>query len=244
MATKLIDAIYTVTFNSYGGTSVPSQKVRAGEHAVEPTAPTRNGYTFVGWFSDGSLTERFSFTTEIVKNMTLYAGWRANSNPGGTTYTVTFNSNGGSEVPSQNVVAGEQAVEPANPTREGYSLDVWCSNEELTEEFLFDTLITDNIILYARWRALFTVSFNTDGGSKIPSQTVLEYTKAEVPEDPVKEGYTFVGWNDEEGNSFIFSYEVIFADTVLNAEWVETLPATEEEIALMERQFGAKDIVG
>lgn len=225
------DTYFTVTFDSNGGSEVANQTVREGEKAVEPTAPTKDGYTFGGWYTDSALTERFSFNTVITANITLYAKWNA---PSVTTYTVTFNSNGGSSVQTQNVVAGEQAVPPADPTREGYSFDVWCSDEELTEEFSFDTLITDNITLYARWRALFTVSFNTDGGSEIPAQTVLEYTKAELPEDPVKEGYVFLGWKDEDGNSFVFDYEVIFGDTILTAEWNETLPSTEKELTYME----------
>ena len=65
-----------VEFNSMGGSPVQSQSVAAGEHATEPTAPTKDGYTFAGWFSDLDLTDEWTFATDTVStNMMLYAKW-------------------------------------------------------------------------------------------------------------------------------------------------------------------------
>ena len=231
------DRIFTVTFNSNGGSPVASQNVLEGQKAIEPNEPTKENFLFGGWYSNSALTERFSFNTPITRDIVLYARWNT---PSVITYTITFNTNGGSPVKSQNVVEGEKAVQPADPTRSSYVFDGWYSDEDLTLVFSFDTPITSDVVLYAKWNAVFIVSFNSDGGSKIPAQTVLEYAKAEVPEDPVKEGYTFLGWKDEDENSFVFDYEVILGDTVLTAEWGTTLPSTEEELSLME----STDIVG
>ena len=80
---------YTVSFESNGGTAVGSQVVAYNGLATAPTAPTRTGYTFEGWYSDSDLITAFSFTTVITADVTLYAKWTIN------TYTVSFNSNGG-----------------------------------------------------------------------------------------------------------------------------------------------------
>ena len=223
---------YTVTFDSNGGSTVASQSVVEGYKAIEPTAPTKSGYTFGGWYSDAGLTLRFSFNTPITANITLYARWNA---PSVTTYTVTFNSNGGSEVPSQNVVAGEQAVEPAAPTREGYSFAGWYSDSALTESFNFGTAITGSITLYARWEAQstptnsFTVTFASNGGTAVPSQTVEAGGTVVRPDNPEKDGNIFVSWyryNNDFTNMFLFGPDgdQITEDTTLYAQWLEYNP--------------------
>lgn len=70
---------YTVVFNSNGGSAVAAQIVVSGETATEPTAPTKESYTFAGWYSDAELTTAFSFSTTITANMTLYAKWTENT---------------------------------------------------------------------------------------------------------------------------------------------------------------------
>ena len=66
---------FTVTFDANGGTAVVQQLVTKGEKASEPTAPTREGYTFAGWYASDEATEAFSFDTEITESITLYAKW-------------------------------------------------------------------------------------------------------------------------------------------------------------------------
>ena len=68
-------AAKTVTFNSNGGSTVQSQSVTSGAKATEPTAPTKEGFTFVGWYSDGDLETEFNFDTAITADTTLYAKW-------------------------------------------------------------------------------------------------------------------------------------------------------------------------
>ena len=83
--------VYTVTFNSNDGTSVESQNVNAGAKATEPTpAPTKEGFTFDGWYEGSTFSKKFDFNTPITDNMTLYAKWIENK------YTLTFGANGGS----------------------------------------------------------------------------------------------------------------------------------------------------
>jgi len=66
---------YLVMFTTNGGTAVAAQKIESGKTATEPTAPTKDGYTFGGWYSDSDLTASFSFDTAITENITLYAKW-------------------------------------------------------------------------------------------------------------------------------------------------------------------------
>lgn len=66
---------YTVTFNAKGGTDVPAQELRYGDLLEEPEAPTRQGYTFEGWYADEALEEPWDFSTAVSDSMELYAKW-------------------------------------------------------------------------------------------------------------------------------------------------------------------------
>ena len=74
------DEVYTVKFNTNGGSSVASQTVATGEKATKPADPTKNGYEFSGWYSDSKCTKAFNFSTAIKANTTLYAKWTAKTN--------------------------------------------------------------------------------------------------------------------------------------------------------------------
>ncbi len=90
---------YTVTFNSEGGSSVPSQTVPYGENATKPAAPTKTGYTFAGWYKDEAYTTQWDFDNDVVtQDITLYAKWTI------ITYTITASAGpGGSISPSGTV---------------------------------------------------------------------------------------------------------------------------------------------
>ena len=140
---------HTVTFNSNGGSAVISQTVIDGDTASEPQVPTKAGYIFDCWCSDAELTTEYDFNDPVVSDITLYAKWESEPE----TYTVTFNSNGGSAVSSQTVTDGDTATEPQAPTKEDYSFDCWCSDAELTTEYDFNDPVTSDITLYAKWEA-------------------------------------------------------------------------------------------
>ncbi|KLU59000.1 N-acetylmuramoyl-L-alanine amidase LytC precursor [Peptococcaceae bacterium CEB3] len=135
----------TVTFNSNGGSEVASQTVNYNNAAAKPSDPTKTGYTFVGWYTDSALTKAFDFGTPITGDITLYAMWSANI------CTVTFNSNGGSEVANQAVNYNNTAAQPSDPTRPDYVFAGWYTDSGLNTPFDFGTKITGNITLYARW---------------------------------------------------------------------------------------------
>lgn len=178
---------YTVSFDS----GVESQTVDHGSYAVQPDDPEKEGFTFVQWTLDG---EPYDFGTPVTSDISLVAQWQQ------ITYTVTFDSNGGSSVSSQTVVYGGKATVPSTPTRSGYTFVQWTLDGTAYD---FDTILAQSITLVASWRAdtpvdpgdtYYTVSFNSDGGSSVSSKRVIEGGTVAKPEDPVKEGYTFAGW--------------------------------------------------
>ncbi|QMV40696.1 InlB B-repeat-containing protein [Cohnella cholangitidis] len=144
---------YTVTFNSNGGSAVSNQTVSHNSMAAAPANPTKTGSAFGGWYTNSGLTTAFTFTTPITGNTTLYAKWTVN------TYTVTFNSNGGSAVSNQTVSYNGKATAPIVPTRPGFTFEGWYKDSGLTTAFTFTTAITANTTLYAKWTVnLYTVT--------------------------------------------------------------------------------------
>src|SRR5690606_7333396 len=93
---------YDVSFAANGGTAVAGQTLDYGTLVTEPAAPTREGYTFTGWFADAALTTAWDFATDTVpaSDITLYAAWSVNS------YDVSFAANGGTAVVGQTLDYG------------------------------------------------------------------------------------------------------------------------------------------
>ncbi|MFD2330820.1 InlB B-repeat-containing protein [Cohnella sp. GCM10020058] len=206
---------YTVSFNSNGGSAVDSQPVNHDNTAAKPADPTRSGYAFGGWYGDSGLTTSFDFAAPITADTTLYAKWTIN------TYTVSFNSNGGSAVDSQPVNHNGTATKPADPTRSGYAFGGWYGDSGLTTLFDFASPITADTTLYAKWTInAYTVSFNSNGGSAVNSQPVNYNGTATKPADPTRSGYAFGGWYGDSGLTTPFDFAApITADTTLYAKW-------------------------
>ncbi|MBP0726487.1 InlB B-repeat-containing protein [Bacillus sp. RG28] len=209
---------YTVSFNSQGGSVVDSKTVIFNTTVGEPTAPTRPGYTFVGWYKDAEGQTAWNFATDkVTENTILYAKWSSNS------YTVSFNSQGGSVVDSKTVIFNTTVGEPAAPTRPGYTFVGWYKDAEGKNAWNFATdKVTENTILYAKWSSnSYTVSFNSQGGSVVESKTVIFNTTVGEPVAPTRSGYTFVGWyKDAEGkNAWNFTTDKVTANTILYARW-------------------------
>ncbi len=138
-------ASHTVTFESNGGTAVAPQSVTCGEAASEPDAPTKDGLAFAGWYAGKDLTKAYGFDTPVTADITLYAGWHLN------TYTVTFDSNGGSDVAAQTVSYGSKATEPDAPTKDGLAFAGWFSDPALVTPYDFGAPVASDITLYAKW---------------------------------------------------------------------------------------------
>ena len=214
---------YTLDFETNGGSAVVSQKVTEDNFAIKPADPTKAGYEFVGWYTDAVFSTPWNFTTDkVTENTILYAKWEKVV----AQYTVNFETNGGSAIPSQKVTDKAKVTKPTNPTKAGYILIGWYKDETLNIPWDFDIdVITENLTLYAKWEKLsmqYTVDFETNGGSTVASQKVTNDTLATRPVDPTKAGYTFTGWYKDIALTipWDFSKDVVKSNITLYAHWV------------------------
>ena len=190
---------YTVTFNSNGGSTVESQTIAQGGTVSEPTAPTRDGHTFAGWYSNAELTTPWDFDTDTVsEDMNLYAKWNINQ------YTVTFNTNGGNDVDSLSVDYGEKVEKPADPTREGYTFAGWYSDESLATAWNFETdTVSKDTTLYAKWTEIptYTVTVAASShGSVTANPTSAAAGETVTLTIAPETGYTLAGLNVADAN--------------------------------------------
>jgi len=203
----------TVTFNSGEGTPAPDQIVKKGKMAAEPQGVTLAGYTLDGWYKEPAFTNQWDFAVNtVIGNITLYAKWSENPSD---TFTITFYSNGGSTVASQFVHEGERVNRPPDPTRAGWAFANWYVDYECTTAYNFSTPVTSNLNLYASWvdtsRSKYTVTFYSNEGSDVDSQSVYEGERVVRPDDPTRAGHVFVNW---------------YADTNFNVVYQFTAPVT------------------
>ncbi|PYY29297.1 Fibronectin type III domain-containing protein [Paenibacillus illinoisensis] len=208
----------TIHFDSNGGSEVPEQNVNYGDKTNEPADPTKAGHSFVGWFTDSGLSQAFDFdNTPVTTDLTLYAKWEINS------YTVNFESNGGTAVDDQSVPYSELATAPDAPTKAGHTFAGWFTDSSLSQAFDFDnTPVTGDITLYAKWTAdKYTISFDTLGGSTVDDVLIEHGNKLTAPASPSRSGYTFSGWyvDPELKTPFDFDQTEMIADLTLYAKW-------------------------
>ena len=169
---------YTITFDTNGGSKIAPITQDYGTAITAPADPTRKGYTFKGW--DKEIPE-----TMPADNITVKAQWEINQ------YTITFDTNGGSEIAPITQDYGTEITAPDNPTRKGYTFKGW--DKEIPE-----TMPAENITVKAQWEInQYTITFDTNGGSEIAPITQDYGTKITVPADPTRKGYTFKGWDKE-----------------------------------------------
>ena len=170
---------YTVTFQSEGGSEVASQ-IRANTPADQPADPTKEGYTFIGWYNGES---EWNFETPVTADLTLTAKWQINQ------YTITFDTAGGSEVPSITQDYGTAITPPAAPTRTGYTFAGW-------DREIPTTMPAGDMTITARWTVnQYTITLKPENGGQ---DIVIKQdygTAITAPANPAKTGYTFAGWD-------------------------------------------------
>ena len=194
--------IYTISFDTKGGNEISNQMVRSNDKVVKPQNPVKKGYTFVNWLYESNI---FDFNTKVNKNMTLEATYiKNNDGADGNSYVVTFDSDGGTNIPLQLIEKGNKVSKPENPTKEGYTFIEWQLDNVM---FDFNSPVTSSITIKAIYKKdgeevektgeskKYTITFDTKGGSEISNQIVEEGYKVYKPEKPTKEGYIFKYWS-------------------------------------------------
>ncbi len=234
--------IYDVRFDANGGKEAyEPKKVRYGDTYKEfPPEPTRIGYEFAGWFTekDGGNDKPVKVDTKVTASHTLYAHWTAKK------YTVTFDANGGTVTPAEKTVTyGSTYGELPTPTRKGYTFVGWFTNPNGGTQVKADAEVTTaaDRTLHAHWtQNIYTVTIKDDkDGKVIESQQIPEGGLAKKPaKEPVREGYTFIGWQ-ANGAAWDFDQNVVERDTEIIALWEKVVIAPDVAI-----EGGTSFIVG
>ncbi|TKI69183.1 hypothetical protein FC756_09445 [Lysinibacillus mangiferihumi] len=228
---------HEVTFNTGGGSAMPSQLVDDNTVLIGPSVPTKQGYIFAGWYKEAALINQWDLTNDVVTSATtLFAKWKV------VQYEVTFNTNGGSGIPSQMVDINMKINEPTIPIKQGYTFGGWYKEATLTNgwDFKKDT-ITGKTTLFAKWFVNsspdssnnsshsspqnVTVYFETNGGSVLGHLSVAHDTKIATLPIPKKEGYTFGGWYKEAAliNEWDLTKDRVTQETKLYAKWIANI---------------------
>ncbi|WP_382389243.1 InlB B-repeat-containing protein [Leucobacter albus] len=207
--------VYTVTFDSAGGSPVAAATVNESDPATEPTGPTRAGYTFTGWYTDEDATDAYDFEAPVTADLTLYAGWTI------STYSVTFDTDEGNTIAPVTVEHGDRATAPADPTRDGYTFTGWYTDAAATDAYDFDAPVTWDVTLYAGWAINeYTVTFESVGGTVVTAVTVNEGDPVPAPAEPTRDGYEFTGWHTDAAATVPYDFTTaVNENATLYAGW-------------------------
>ncbi|MDE7464292.1 MAG: InlB B-repeat-containing protein, partial [Clostridiales bacterium] len=220
---------FTVTFDSNGGSAIADQSIEYESNAIKPeTDPTKTYYTFAGWYTTAALDTEFDFAnTKITEATTVYAKWTA------VEYNVTYSfkdehgasvdGDAGDNPATYNADQGNVALKPATTTADGKVFIQW-ENAEGDKVIALSTSLIKNgkIELTAVFgeATVYTVSFDSNGGSSVADQSVIEGDTAVKPADPTYYGYRLAYWYlDDENEAFDFENTPITDDITLTAKW-------------------------
>ena len=204
------------TFTADGTTFAPAQTIDRGEKFEEPAEPSKENHTFAGWYNGD---EKFDFdadTTKAPNVLNLVAKWDINK------YTVQFVSDYGSFA-DQTVEHGKpiDTDKLTPPIVEGFTFDGWYADKAHETKFDFNTQITSDTKVYAKWTAKdYEVSFITEHGNAPASQNVKYNGTATNPGELTEEGYTFIGWYTDHTCTTKFDFtKPITSNTTVYAKW-------------------------
>lgn len=210
---------YTISFESNEGSTVNAITQNYNTVITKPADPTRTFYSFGGWFTDLVLSSPYIFSSMPAENLTLYAKWNPNN------YTITLVLNGGTGIANSIIHPFTSVISSPQPTKEGYTLVGWYTDSTLNNEYVFSTMPAQNFTLYAKWSInQYQILFESNGGGDYANLNLLYNTAIPSITNPVKEGYTFVGWFTNSTFTTTFNYTKMPAmDLVLYAKWENTL---------------------
>lgn len=195
----------TISFDPNGGKTKTKTKtaITYSPYGTLPT-PTKKGYTFTGWYTEKSGGTKVESSSEVDKEITLYAHWIK------IEYNITYKLNGGTNNdsnPSSYYITSSK-IKLKNPTRTGYIFAGWYKDAKFKSKLsTISKGSTGNKTLYAKWTPIsYKVVFNKNGGNgKLSSQTGLKYNKSYTLKNNKfkRKGYSFVGWNTKANGTGI-----------------------------------------
>lgn len=255
---------HTITFNTNGGSNIPPTEIEKGQKLTKPADPIREGYKFIGWYSDEGLTEEFDFNTEITENITLYAKWEEEPNEPiqeileitsvelikegkviskgvikGKNITLELPEGYDESIIEGNHILKITGTEGANLAQHrGYDgpIEKWAagdiSNSIMAGQSKKFTIYKDDNSVDYTIEILeateptppvedkYTITFNSNGGSSVNPQILKANEKVYRPADPTKSDYKFIGWYEDSSLTRVFDFNTpITKNMNLFAKW-------------------------
>jgi uncharacterized repeat protein (TIGR02543 family) len=217
---------YVVTFDLNGGVGAFNTQVLVanGSTVSRPTSPSKVGYTFAGWAPEGQASY-YNFNTPVTSDITLVAVWQTTQ-----ICTITFNLNGGyGDFPDITINRLEKIEEPsAKPAKAGNHFKYWALSTDLTKEYNWNNLVSENITLIAVWENFNrVVSFNSNGGTAAPGTIILnvgdcvsDFEKMLNENQPERIGYTFEFWATSPTSNVAYNLDLpVTNNLTLYAIW-------------------------
>lgn len=217
---------YVVTFDLNGGVGAFNTQVLVanGSTVSRPTSPSKVGYTFAGWAPEGQASY-YNFSTPVTSDITLVAVWQTTQ-----ICTITFNLNGGyGDFPDITINRLEKIEEPsAKPAKAGNHFKYWALSTDLTKEYNWNNLVSENITLIAVWKNFNrVVSFNSNGGTAAPGTIILnvgdcvsDFEKMLNENQPERTGYTFEFWATSPTSNVAYNLDLpVTNNLTLYAIW-------------------------
>ncbi|MFR7590840.1 MAG: InlB B-repeat-containing protein [Longibaculum sp.] len=222
---------YTVDFNTDGGTDIGSQTVEHGETVTKPTDPVKEGFRFIDWYIDEWLTSVFDFTTSITEDITLYAKYQqldkvvdpesdvSDTNPVSVGTKVTLSS----DTKDAKIYYTTDGSTPSSSSTL-YTGAITISKDMTIKAIAIKDDMIDSDVVTWNYKVTYEVTFDSQGGTKVESQSIVNQGKVTKPAEPTKEGYTFDGWYKETTyeNDWKFDTDKITSNTTLYAKWTPT----------------------
>ena len=223
---------YIVTLKPGNGDSNTIIAVPANSLIPIPATPVLENYTFIGWYTDEACTNAWNFDIDKVNsNMTLYGGWEIYVPPVPPECYITFKPNNGDPDNTIIVMTGDFIPRPTTPILANHVFSGWYIDETFTTAWNFEVdRVEGNMTLYGKWdlqhiieAVTYVITFNANNNTTNTSVSVEEGSLIPIPQTPVKDGYTFIGWYTDSSctNAWNFDIDKPTSNMTLYGGWEE-----------------------
>ena len=227
---------HTLTFETNGGSAINPVTVRHGNAVARPTDPTKDKYTFIGWYADPEFTAKYDFATVLEADKTIYAKFELTSTPIGDIY-VRYDVLHIKQLPDGTYDLANAEVEHLSAKKDTtvtavikdyratHHVNVNRTLSKLTGTAIQPYMGVDGKPVYTILSVYYdldfhTLTFDTMGGSKIAPETVRHGLTVAKPKDPVNGGYIFDGWYTDKTYRIPYNFATpLTQDTTIYAKW-------------------------
>lgn len=227
---------HTLTFETNGGSAINPVTVRHGNAVARPADPTKDKYTFIGWYADPEFTEEYDFATVLEADKTIYAKFELTSTPIGDIY-VRYDVLHIKQLPDGTYDLANAEVEHLSAKKDStvtavikdyratHHVNVNRTLSKLTGTAIQPYMGVDGKPVYTILSVYYdldfhTLTFDTMGGSKIAPETVRHGLTVAKPKDPVNGGYWFDGWYTDKTYRTPYNFATpLTQDTTIYAKW-------------------------